>query len=102
MVDKALEDVAQPALEQAKNPPSMLPYRYRFDVFFDIDSYKVAPDIRNHDDGKEIGHTGMVTDMRSFYIEATRFHALEHRLHLPPQLVHVMSFLCITIRDKDL
>lgn len=27
-----------------------------------VDSNEVAPDIGNHDDGKEIGHTRMVTD----------------------------------------
>ena len=70
MVDKALEDVVQPALEQTYSPPAVLEYRYRFDVFVDIDSYEVAPDIRNHDDGKEIGHTRKVTDMGAFDIEA--------------------------------
>ena len=57
MVDKALEDVVQSVLEQTYSPPAMLQHRYRLDVFVDIDSYKVAPDIRNHDYGKEIGHT---------------------------------------------
>ena len=42
MVDKALVDVVQSALEQAYSPPSVLQYRYRFDVFVDIDSYEVA------------------------------------------------------------
>ena len=102
VVDKALEDVVQPVLEQAYCLPAVLQHRYRFDVFVDIDSYEVAPDIRNHDDGKEIGYTGMVTDMGVFDIEAARFHALEHGLHLPPQFVRVMNFLCITVRDKDL
>lgn len=102
MVDKALEDVVQSAHEQAYSPPAVLQHRYRFDVFVDIDSYEVAADIRNQDDGKEIGHTGWVTDMGAFDIEAARFHALEHRLHPPPEFVHLKSFLCIAIRDEDL
>ena len=77
MVDKALEDVGQSVLEQTYSPTLVLQHRYRLDVFVNIDSYKVSPDIRNHDDGKEIGHTRMVTDMGAFDIEATRFHALE-------------------------
>ena len=79
----------------------MLQHSYRFDVSVNIDSYVVAPDIRNHD-GKEIGHTGLVKDMGAFDIEAAALHTLEHRLHLPPQFVHVKSFLCVTVRDKDL
>lgn len=71
MVDKGLEDVVQSVLEQTYRPPLVLQHCYRFDVFVDIDSYEVPPDIRNHDDGKEIGHTGMVTDMGTFDIEAT-------------------------------
>lgn len=63
MVHEALEDVVQPVLEQAYSPPAVLQHRYRLDVFVDIDSHEVAPGIRNHDYGKEIGHTGMVTDM---------------------------------------
>ena len=102
VVDKALEDVVQPILEQAYSPPLVLQDRYRFDVLMNKDSNEVAPDIGNHDDGKEIGHTGLVTDMWAFDIEAARFHALEHRLHLPSEFVHLQSFLCITVRDKDL
>ena len=63
MVDKALEDVVQPIHEQAYSPPLVLQDRYRFDVLMNIDSNEVAPDIGNHDDGKDIGHTGLVTDM---------------------------------------
>lgn len=40
--------------------------------------------------------------MRAFDIEAARFHPLEHRLHLPPQFVHLKRFLRIAVRDKDL
>ena len=102
MVHKALEDVVQSVLEQAYSPPLVLQDLYRFDVLMNVDSNEVAPDIGNHDDGKEIGHTRMVTDMGAFDIEAARLHAPEHRLHLPPKFVHVKSFLCITVRDKDL
>ncbi len=40
----------------------------------------VAPDIGNHDDGKEIGHTSMVTNVGAFDIEATLLHAPEHNI----------------------
>lgn len=63
MVDKALEDVVQSIFEQTYSPPLVLQDRYRFDVLMNIDSNEVAPDIGNHDDGKEIGHTRLVTDM---------------------------------------
>ena len=102
MVHKALEDVVQSVLEQADSPPAVLEHRYRLDVFVDIDSNEVAPDIRDHYDGKEIGHTGKIPNMRAFDIEAARFHSLEHRLHLPPQFVHLKRLLRIAVRDKDL
>ncbi len=89
MVHKTLEDVVQSVFEKTYTPPSVLQNRYRFDVFADIDSYEVAPDIRNHNDGKEIGHTGLVTDMEAFDIEAAALHALEHRFNLPPKFVHL-------------
>ena len=51
MVNEALVDVVQSILEQAHSPSAMLQDLYRFDVFVNIDSHEVAPDIRNHDDG---------------------------------------------------
>ena len=63
MVDKALEDVVQSIFEQTYSPPLVLQDCYRFDVLMNIDSNEVAPDIGNYDDGKEIGHTRLVTDM---------------------------------------
>ena len=30
------------------------------------------------------------------------FRTSKHRFHLPPKFVHVKSFLCITVQDKDL
>jgi hypothetical protein len=54
VVDKALEDVVQSIFEQTYSPPLVLQDRYRFDVLMNIDSNEVAPDIGNHDDGKEI------------------------------------------------
>lgn len=62
MVHKALEDVVQSVLEQAYSPPLVLQDFYWFDVLMNVDSNEVAPDIGNHDDGKEIGHTRMVMD----------------------------------------
>ena len=53
MVDKALRDVVQSVLEQAHGPSPMLQDLYRFDVFVNIDSDKVTPDICNHDDGEQ-------------------------------------------------
>lgn len=70
MVDKALEDVVQSLSEQTYSPPAVLQHRYRLDVFVDIDSYEVVPNMRNHNDGKKIGHTGLFTDMGAFNIEA--------------------------------
>ena len=74
MVHKTLEDVVQSVLEQTYSPPLVLQDLYRFDVLMNVDSNEVAPDIGNHDDGKEIRHTRMVTDMGAFDIEAARFH----------------------------
>lgn len=102
MVHKALEEVVLSVLEQAYSPPLVLQDLYRFDVLMNIDYNGVAPDIGNHDDGKEIGHTRMVTDMGAFDIEAACLQTSKHRFYLPPKFVHVKSFLCITVRDKDL
>ena len=102
MVDKGLEDVVQSVLEQTYRSPLVLQHCYRFDVFVDIDSYEAAPDIRNHDDGKEIGHTGMVTDMEPSISKPLDFMPLNIVSTLPPQFVHLKRFLCITVRDKDL
>lgn len=89
MVHKTLEDVVLSVFEKTYSPPSVLQNRYRFDVFADIDSYEVAPDLRNHNDGKEIGHTGLVTDMGAFDIEAVALHAFEYRFNLSPKFVHL-------------
>jgi|GEM_PF-5642366 len=59
VVDKTLEDIVQPILEQTYSPPLVLQDRYWFDVLMNVDSNEVAPDIGNYDDGKEIGHTGV-------------------------------------------
>lgn len=63
VVDKTLEDVVQFLIEQTYGSPAVFQHRYRFDVFVDKDSYEVVPCISNHDDSKEIGHIGLVTDM---------------------------------------
>lgn len=102
VVLKALEDVVQSVLKQAYSPPLVLQNLYRFDVLMNVDSNEVAPDIGNHDDGKEIGHARMVTDVGAFDIEAACLQTSKHRFHLPPKFVHIKSFLCITVRDKDL
>lgn len=52
MVHKALEDIVQSVFEQAYSSPAVLEHRYRLDVFADIDSYEVAPDMCDHYDGK--------------------------------------------------
>jgi len=70
VVLKALEDVVQSVLKQAYSPPLVLQDLYRFDVLVNVDSNEVAPEIGNHDDGKEIGHARMVTDVGAFDIEA--------------------------------
>ena len=57
----------------------MLQDLYGFDVFVNIDSDKITPDIRNHNDGEQIWHTFMDPDMRAFDIEAAPLYALKHR-----------------------
>ncbi len=41
----------------------MLQDLYRFDVFVNKNSNKVAPHVRNHDDEEQIRHTPTVPDM---------------------------------------
>ena len=69
MVQKALLDVVQSILEQAVSLPSMSQILYRTNVFVNKDTNEVAPDIRNHDDGEQIGHTLTIPDMRAFDVE---------------------------------
>lgn len=75
---------------------------YRTDVFVDKDTDEIAPDIRNHDDGEQIGHTLTIPDMRAFNVEAARLQPLEHSLYLPSPAVHLECFLGVAVRDKDL
>lgn len=102
MVQKALRDVLQHVLEEAFSLPAMMQNLYLLDVFVNIDTYEVAPDIRNHDDGKQIGHTLLDPDVRVFNVEAADLQTFEHRLNLPSLLVHIICFLGIAIRNKDL
>lgn len=80
----------------------MMQNLYLLDVFVNIDTYEVAPDIRNHDDGKQIGHTFLDPYVRVFDVEAAALQTFEHRLNLPSLSVHIKRFLSITIGDKDL
>ena len=80
----------------------MMQNLYLLDVFVNIDTYEVAPDIRNHDDGKQIGHTFLDPDVRVFNVEAAALQTFEHSLNLPSLLVHIICFLGIAIRNKDL
>ena len=61
MVQKALLDVAQAILEQADSLPAMSQGLYRTNVFVCKDTDEIVPDIRNHDDGEQIGHTLTIT-----------------------------------------
>ena len=70
MVQKALLDVVQSILEQADSLPAMSQSLYRTNVFVYKDTDEIAPDIRNHDDGEQIGHTLTIPDMRAFDVEA--------------------------------
>ena len=70
MVQKALLDVVQAILEQADSLPAMSQSLYRTNVFVYKDTDEIAPDIRNHDDGEQIGHTLTIPDMRAFDVEA--------------------------------
>ena len=51
------------------------------------DTDEIAPDIRNHDDGEQIGHTLTIPDMRAFDVEPAWFQPLEHGLYLPSSAV---------------
>ena len=57
MVQKALLDVVQDILEQADSLPAMSQSLYRTNVFVYKNTDEIVPDIRNHDDGEQIGHT---------------------------------------------
>ena len=70
MVQKALLDVVQAILEQADSLPAMSQSLYRTNVFVYKDTEEIAPDIRNHDDGEQIGHTLTIPDVRAFNVEA--------------------------------
>ena len=67
----------------------MLQDLYSFDVFVNMYSDKVTPDVRNHYDGEQIRHTVKVPDVRAFYIEAAGLQPLEHCLYLPSQTIHL-------------
>ena len=70
MVQKALLDVVQAILEQADSLPAMSQSLYRTNVFVYKDTDEIIPDIRNHDDGEQIGHTLTIPDVRAFDVEA--------------------------------
>ena len=97
MVHKALCDVVQSIFEQAHSPSPMRQNFYRFDVFVNINSNKVAPHVRNHDDGEQIRHTPTVPDMRAFDVKPAGFQALKQGLHLPSLAVHFKRFLCVAV-----
>jgi hypothetical protein len=52
VVQKALRDVVQPVFEQVFGSSAMMQDLYHLDVFMNIDTDEVTPDIRNHDNGK--------------------------------------------------
>lgn len=80
----------------------MMQNLYFLDVFVNIDTYEVAPDICNHDNGEKIDHTLLNPDVRVFNVEAAALQTFEHRLNLPFLLVHIICFLGIAIGNKDL
>ena len=75
---------------------------YLLDIFVNIDTNEVAPYICNHEDGKQICHTFLDTDVRVFDVEAAALQTFEHSLNLPSLPVHFKRFLRITIGNKDL
>lgn len=70
MVQKALLDVVQAILEQADSLQAMSQSLYRTNVFVYKDTDEIASDIRNHDDGAQIGHTLTIPVVRAFDVEA--------------------------------
>lgn len=71
----------------------MMQNLYFLYVFVNIDTYEVAPDICNHDNGVKIGHTFLDSDVRVFNVEAAALQTFEHRLNLPSLLVQIICFL---------
>ena len=57
MVQKALLDVVQAILKQAESLPAMSQGLCRTNVFVYKDTDEIAPGMRNHDDGEQIGHS---------------------------------------------
>lgn len=80
----------------------MMQNLYLLDIFVNIDTNEVAPYICNHEDGKQICHTFLDTDVRVFDVEAAALQTFEHSLNLPSLPVHFKRFLRITIGNKDL
>ena len=80
----------------------MMQNLYLLDIFVNIDTNEVAPYICNHDDGKQICHTFLDSDVRVFDDEAAALQTFEHSLNLPSLPVHFKRFLRITIGNKDL
>ena len=70
MVQKALLDVVQAILVQADSLRAMSQSLYRTNVLVYKDTEEIGPDIRNHDDGEQIGHTLTIPDVRAFDVEA--------------------------------
>ncbi len=73
-----MRDVVEPVFEEAHSSSAMLQDCYRLDVFVDVDSDEIAPDVSNHYDGKKIGHTLAHSDMRPLYVKAAAFQTLVH------------------------
>ena len=88
MVQKALKDVLLAVFGQAFDPSAMVQDLYLLDVFMNIDTDEVKPDMRNQDICKQIGHAFLDYDMRVFNVEVAALELFEHRLNLPSLLVH--------------
>lgn len=57
MIQEALCDILQSVFEEAFGSSAMMQNLYFLDVFVNIDTNEVAPDICKHYDSKWIGHT---------------------------------------------
>ena len=97
VVYKALLYVFQAIFVDFLGLYTMMQNLYLLDIFVNIDTNEVAPYICNYDDGKQICHTFLDSDVRVFDVEAAALQTFEHSLNLPSLPVHFKRFLRITI-----
>ena len=76
VVQEALLYVFQAIFVEVLGLYTMMQNLYLLDIFVNIDTNEVAPYICNYDDGKQICHTFLDSDVRVFDVEAVLFRPL--------------------------